>query len=128
MKTVTHILLVENSKTARAVMIQFLEKNGYKVTAAPNGLASIEAAKTGLFDVLVMDLYMPLMNGQEATKAIRALPAPQSQVPIIILTGSQDSKDEQLCLDAGVNDFVLKSDDNQTLLDVLKKYHPKESL
>lgn len=121
-----NILLVENSKTARAVMTKFLEGHNYTVAAAPNGAASIEAAKTAQFDLIIMDLYMPSMNGHEAARAIRALPGEESKVPIIILTASQEPKDEQLCKDAGVNEYILKSDHNQALLDKLNEYQSQK--
>jgi len=117
-----HLLLVENSRTARAVMTKFLGEKGYELTVVPNGKASIEAAKAGGIDLIIMDLYMPQMNGYEATKHIRALPGPESAVPIIALTASLDGKDEKICEEAGMNKFVQKSSDNQDLLDTLAEF------
>lgn len=118
----TKVLLVENSKTARMVMTKFLEGKGYEVTGCPNGVAAIEGAESGGFDVIVMDLYMPQMNGYEAAKKIRELSSDAKDVPIIALTASTEPKDENICMENGMNDFVLKSDDNQGLLDALAKY------
>ena len=117
-----HLLLVENSKTARVVMTKLLEGRGFKVTSVGNGLAAIEGAKSGSFDVIVMDLYMPQMNGYEAAKKIRALNGDVSKVPIIALTASQDSKDKTICEEAGMDHFVQKSDDNAKLFEVLAEF------
>ncbi|MAZ43989.1 MAG: hypothetical protein CMF48_02250 [Legionellales bacterium] len=118
-----NVLLVENSKTARVVMTKLLEAKGYSVTAVGNGLGAIEGAKTGQFDVIVMDLYMPQMNGYEAAKKIRMLDGEGAQVPMIALTASTDTKDKQICEDAGMNHFVLKSENNAELFDVLQQYN-----
>lgn len=103
-------------------MTKLLEAKGYQVTSVGNGLGAIEGAKSGQFNVIVMDLYMPQMNGYEAAKKIRALGGDASKVPMIALTASTDSKDKQICEDAGMNHFVLKSENNAELFEVLKQY------
>lgn len=113
------VLLVENGRTARAVLQQCLEDQGYQVTAVSNGKESIEAVKKeDDFAVVIMDLYMPEMNGTEATQAIRAF----SQVPVFALTASEETQDEQACLNAGMNEFVLKTPDHKNMLDAVARY------
>jgi CheY-like chemotaxis protein len=116
------ILFVDNSKTTRAVMTLLLSKHGYEVFAASTGPEAIEKVKVEYFDIAIMDLYMPFMNGYEAAKVIRALPDACKDIPIIALTASNDPRDIDVCKNAGMNEFVVKSDDQLALLGVLKKY------
>ena len=116
------VLFVDNSRTTRAVMTLLLSKQGYEVSQASTGQEAIEKVKTEAFDVAIMDLYMPFMNGYEAAKIIRALPDPCKDIPIIALTASNDPRDIDICKTAGMNEFVVKSDDQAALLEVLKKY------
>jgi CheY-like chemotaxis protein len=116
------ILFVDNSRTTRAVMTLLLSKQGYEVSAASTGPEAIEKVKAEHFDVAIMDLYMPFMNGYEAAKMIRALPDACKDIPMIALTASNDPRDIDICKNAGMNEFVVKSEDQQALLDALKKY------
>lgn len=117
------ILLVENSRTARAIMKKLFIKQGFAVTMANSGMEALTTLKEGAtFNAIVMDIFMPQLNGYEAAKEIRAMKGPSSTLPIIALTGSTDPADKELCLQAGMNDFVHKSKDLQELFDVLKQY------
>ncbi len=118
------ILFVDNSRTIRAGMSMALAEQGYTVTAVGTGQEAIEQIQKAdeAFDVAIMDFYMPLMNGYEAAKVIRALPLPCKDIPIIALTASEDPKDIDIAKNAGMNEFVIKSDDHKTLFEVLKKY------
>ncbi|MES2212107.1 MAG: response regulator [Pseudomonadota bacterium] len=112
------VLLVENGRTARAVMTQSLEDKGYAVTAVSNGKEAIDAVRSTPYDLVIMDLYMPEMNGHEATKQIRQF----SQVTVIGLSASNEAQDAQLCRDSGMNEFILKSDTQDGLLATLARY------
>jgi CheY-like chemotaxis protein len=85
-----------------------LKKAGHRVTIAGDGRQAAEFAARECFDVVLMDMHMPEMDGIEATRAIRALPAPASQVPIVALTAAGATSDIQSCLDAGMNYFLVK--------------------
>lgn len=108
-------------------MSMILSREGYDVTPIATGQEAIEKVQAEPFDVVVTDLYMPFMNGHEAAKIIRALPDPCKDIPIIALTASDDPRDIEICKNAGMNDFIIKSDDNKDLLDTLKKYAGKSS-
>jgi len=129
-KQAFHLLLVENSKTARLIMTKCLESEGYKVTTVENGLKAIECiqATTPPFDVLIMDVFMPQMNGNEATRKIRALEGPSAKVPVIALSGSQEPVEKKNCLDAGMNDFIQKTPDNASLVVALERYRTTPTL
>ncbi len=116
------LLFLDNSRTTRAAMTMVLTNQGYEVIAVGSGPEAIEKIKIEPFDVAVMDLYMPLMNGYEAAKIIRALPDKCKDIPIIALTASNDPRDMDICKNAGMNDFVIKSEDHKGLLEVLQRY------
>jgi CheY-like chemotaxis protein len=119
------ILFVDNSRTTRAAMTMVLEQEGYTVTAIPTGPEAVERLKIEAFDIAVMDLYMPFMNGYEAAKLIRALPEACKDIPLIALTASNDPRDQEICSSAGMNEFVLKSEDHKALFEVLRRYAEK---
>jgi CheY-like chemotaxis protein len=116
------LLFLDNSKTTRAAMSMMLTQQGYEVVAVGTGLEAIEKIKTEPFDVAIMDLYMPFMNGYEAAKIIRALPDKCKDIPIIALTASSDPRDMDICKNASMNDFVIKSEDNKGLFEILQRY------
>ena len=103
-----HILLAEDNEVNQRVAGALLKKAGHRVTIAGDGRRAAELAAQGGFDVVLMDMHMPEMDGIEATRAIRALPLPASQVPIVALTAAGASSDIQICLDAGMNYFLVK--------------------
>ena len=112
------ILLVENSRTALAGITLQLEEAGYIVEGVRFGLEAIEKAKAKEYFAIVMDLFMPQMNGYEAAKQLRDF---GYKKPILALTASQDPRDKKTSLDAGMNVFVQKSDDLKSLFDELNK-------
>jgi len=119
------ILFIDNSRTTRTAMSMVLGREGYEVIPIATGQEAIEKLQAEPFDVVVTDLYMPFMNGHEAAKLIRALPDACKDVPIIALTASDDPRDIEICKNAGMNEFIIKSEDNKGLLDALKAYSQK---
>ncbi|MFO1257415.1 MAG: response regulator [Gammaproteobacteria bacterium] len=116
------ILLVENSKTARLALTQQLSQAGFRIESVSNGLEAIEQIKTKHFDVAILDVFMPQMNGYEAAKAIRALPDNRGQLTLIALTASQDPNDYNLCIDAGMDEFIIKTEKNEDLIETLTRH------
>ena len=122
-KNSLNILLVENSRTVRAVLTNLLENNGHKVSGSPNGLDAINQLQSKAYDLIIMDVFMPQMNGYEAAKHIRALADQnKAKTPLIALTSSQNERDKRACFEAGMNEYILKSQDQAELLAALKKY------
>ncbi len=113
---------MDNSRTIRTAMSMALAHQGYTVTALGTAQEALELLKKEPFDLIIMDLYMPLMNGHEAAKIIRALPDAFKDIPIIALTASIDPRDAEIAKNAGMNEFVLKSNDHQALFEVLEHY------
>ena len=85
-----------------------LKKAGHTVEVAQNGQEAVVAVQNGVFDVVLMDMHMPEMDGLAATRAIRAMPAPASTLPIVALTAAGALSDIQTCMDAGMNYFLVK--------------------
>lgn len=102
------ILLAEDGETNRMVATAFLERAGYEVIHAANGREALEAMEGMTFDAVLMDIAMPVMDGLEATRRIRALPPPAGLTPIIALTADAAEEDRRRCLDAGMNDHLPK--------------------
>jgi PAS domain S-box-containing protein len=104
-----HVLVAEDNVTNQKVIRAILGAMGHEVTIAGNGREAIEYLVSGAgVDVVLMDLHMPEMDGLAATRAIRARRDHIAQVPIIGLTASAMDKDRELCLAAGMSDFVTK--------------------
>jgi len=116
------VLVVENSRTTQAAMQKLLTQAGYEVASVRNGHDAIEAVQSTHVDLVLMDLYMPMMNGYEAAHIIRELDHECHNVPIIALTASTDAKDITICKNAGMNEFFLKSAGDTALLDVFARY------
>lgn len=102
------ILVAEDTPASQLVIKTMLEKLGHKVQTAVNGQEALEAMDRGIFDVVLMDLEMPKMNGIEATEAIRALKGPIAETPIIALTAQALESRRKVALDAGMNDYLIK--------------------
>ncbi|MEI6556760.1 MAG: PAS domain S-box protein [Rhodospirillaceae bacterium] len=103
------ILLVEDSETNRLVATTILEKAGYRVETAEDGAAAVAAVAGGGFDLVLMDVAMPEMDGFQATAAIRALPDPViAALPIVALTANAMAGDRARCIEAGMDDYLPK--------------------
>lgn len=102
------ILVAEDTPASQLVIKTMLEKLGHKVQTAVNGQEALEAMDDGIFDVVLMDLEMPKMNGIEATEAIRALDGAVSDTPIIALTAQALESRRKVALEAGMNNYLIK--------------------
>lgn len=114
------ILLVEDNAINRKVAEGMLKKLGHKVVLAENGAESLDLVENAdPFDIILMDNHMPVMDGIEATRRIRAIDGPESEIPIIALTAAATQRELRMCLDAGMNDVVTKPIDPVQLKTVL---------
>ena len=120
----TRVLLVEDNEMNRFIAIQSLNFVGCTVTEAENGLVAIDKLKTEKFDVVLMDIQMPEMDGVEATKFIRAHLS--KEIPIIALTANAFKHDIDLYLSVGMNDYLIKpyrEDDLYSKIGMFKNYN-----
>jgi PAS domain S-box-containing protein len=102
------ILLVEDNDINRLYAKSILETWKCKTDIAENGLIAIEKLKNNLYDAILMDVQMPVMDGYEATKVIRRMAHPVNSIPIIALTANATKIDVEKCLAAGMNDYLSK--------------------
>lgn len=117
------ILLVEDNKVNQVVARKFLEKWGCRIDVAENGKQGVEfVVKNETYDVILMDVLMPVMDGFEATVAIRKLTdAAKRSIPIIALTASVLQEERYIAFEKGMNDFLMKPFNPQTLFEKLIK-------
>lgn len=116
------ILVVEDNEVNRKFVGILLKRMGYLSFFADNGSVVIDLLQTQNFDLVLMDLHMPVMNGMDATRAIRALPHPTAKIPIIALTANVMNEAREEALAAGVNDFVTKPVHMSRLQDVIRQH------
>ena len=102
------ILLVEDNLVNQKVAMGMLGKMGHRITLATNGLEALEQWRQGDFDLILMDVQMPEMNGLQATMQIRGEEATGTHVPIVAMTASAMSEERDRCLAAGMDDFISK--------------------
>jgi CheY-like chemotaxis protein len=119
----TRVLLAEDNKINQLVGVKQLQKLGYNVDVAGNGLEAVEAWKRNKYSVILMDCQMPEMDGYEATRKIRQLEAEQNSphAQIIAMTASVMREDRDLCLAAGMDDYISKPVDTGELKSALEK-------
>ena len=120
-----HILLAEDNEINWEVARELLSILGLELDWAENGqtcLERFEQSPEGYYDAILMDVRMPLMDGYEATRAIRKLERRDAAVPIIAMTADAFSEDIRRCLECGMDDHLAKPIDIQTVVAKLKKY------
>ena len=119
------ILLVEDNELNREIAGEILQMTGAKVETAENGkiaVEKVEASPKGSYDLIFMDIQMPVMNGYEATAAIRSLPGEKGKLPIVAMTANAFAEDVQLAKNTGMNGHIAKPLDMNKLNDVLKNW------
>ena len=115
------ILLVEDNEMNRDMLSRRLERKGFEVVIAEDGQAGVELASSSNPDLILMDLSLPVMDGWEATRCIKADPATQ-KIPVIALTAHAMAGDEQKALEAGCDDYDIKPIDFKRLLGKIENY------
>lgn len=119
-----NVLLVEDNKLNQDIIKEFLELSGISVTTANNGFEALEKVNTSRFDIIFMDIQMPLMDGYEASRAIKGIPRSEG-TPIIAITGNAMKGDEEKCLSAGMVDYVAKPFDLDILIEKINFWFGK---
>ena len=119
------ILLVEDNELNREIAVEILQMTGAEVETAENGkiaVEKVEASPKGSYDLVFMDIPMPVMNGYEATAAIRSLPGEKGKLPIVAMTANAFAEDVQLAKNTGMNGHIAKPLDMNKLNDVLENW------
>jgi len=121
----SRILLAEDNAVNREVAVALLSRAGLVVDTAENGRVAVDKALTGAYDMVLMDMQMPEMDGLEATRIIRSTVSSED-LPILAMTANVFAGDRQACMDAGMNDFVAKPIDMEHLISAITKWLPKK--
>lgn len=119
------ILLVEDNLLNQKVVMFNLKKLNYNITAKTNGREALEEIQNTKFDLILMDIMLPEMNGMEITEEIRKLEKQnnvKNPVPIIALTANTYDNDREKCLGVGMNEYLAKPFNAQQLIDMIKKF------
>jgi two-component system, sensor histidine kinase and response regulator len=115
------ILIVEDNLTNQRVVAGLLGKRGYQTAVVNHGQQALEALEVSNYDLVLMDVQMPVLDGLEATRIIRR-DARWHALPIIGLTAHAMAGDRERCLEAGMNDYLAKPVRPPALLDTVSKY------
>jgi two-component system sensor histidine kinase/response regulator len=116
---VGRLLVAEDNLINQLVAVSMLTGAGYEVDTVPDGAAAVVAAETGVYDAILMDCHMPELDGYEATAAIRAREGPLRHTPIIAMTAGARYEDQERCLAEGMDDYLAKPVNKDTLLAVV---------
>lgn len=116
-----HILLVEDNALNQQVAREFLEQAGAQIVLAGNGHEALQKLKHQDFDAVLMDIHMPVMNGLEATRRIRA-DGHWRDLPVLAMTAAALPQDREACMAAGMNDFIAKPVEQAGLLDAVHRW------
>lgn len=120
----TRVLVVDDHEVNRFVAISLLRQLGCEVESVSSGQAAVEAVGKGVYDIILMDFHMPLMDGVQATEAIRALGGDRARIPIIAVTADVSDEAKQNCLAAGMDTYITKPITKRDLMEILKAYFP----
>jgi CheY-like chemotaxis protein len=126
----SRILLAEDNITNQLVALGILKKFGLRADAVANGVEALRALETLPYDLVLMDVQMPEMDGIEATKRIRKnekIMMNDESIPIIAMTAHVMQGDRERCLKAGMNDYISKPVTPEALAEILEKWLPREN-
>jgi signal transduction histidine kinase/CheY-like chemotaxis protein len=116
------ILVAEDNEINQQVAIGLLSRLGHHADIANDGAQAVAQVDQGEYDLVLMDMQMPVMDGMAATRAIRALPSPKKAIPIIAMTANAMAGDREVCLGAGFDDYLSKPISRRQLADLLERW------
>jgi CheY-like chemotaxis protein len=119
-----HVLVVEDNQVNRLVAERLLQRLGCTVDLAVNGVEALSKSQANRYDLILMDVHMPEMNGLEATARIRTTQSADNRCPIVAMTASAMSIDRERCLSAGMDDFFVKPVQLEDLHVLLRRHLP----
>ncbi|QYR24080.1 PAS domain S-box protein [Paenibacillus sp. sptzw28] len=117
-----NILIAEDNKINQLVLIKMLDNQGHRLTIAENGSRAIEEALSESYDIIFMDVHMPLINGFEATSIIKNALTPEKCPVIVAVTSNALKGDREKCLAAGMDEYISKPINNKTVSNMIRKF------
>ena len=126
-QTRRRVLLAEDNHINAVLASTILKRAGHAVEVAANGAEAVDALRREDYDIILMDMHMPEMDGLEATQAIRALDGEEARIPIVALTANAMGSEERKCIAAGMDDFLSKPFEPDDLLSVIDKWASAQS-
>ncbi|HTQ31329.1 MAG TPA: response regulator [Opitutaceae bacterium] len=118
------ILIVEDNTVNQKVALRLLERLGYRADTVANGIEALNVLSTRHYQLVLMDVQMPEMDGFEATRTIRTRLAPERQPKIVAVTANALKGDRELCLNAGMNDYITKPIKLDEIRDAIRRQFP----
>src|SRR5947208_6800350 len=122
------VLLAEDLQTNQILASAILKRAGHQVEVVETGAAAVEAVQRADYDLVLMDVQMPIMDGLEATRKIRTLEGKVANIPVVALTASVLEQDVAACQAAGMDDFVAKPIDRDALLEAVARWARPETM
>ncbi len=119
------VLIVDDDQTNQLVVAGILERNGIAAVCAANGVEALDALARQPYDLILMDIQMPIMDGVETTRCIRAMAPPIGRIPIIAVTATATAEERARCLAAGMDDFIGKPFHRTILEAKLAEWRPR---
>ncbi len=117
------VLVAEDSSVIQNLTKKILQMQSFKISSVKNGQEVLDALQKENYDIILMDINMPVMDGMECTRNIRALPDPvKSQIPIVAITGNAPNYSIDDFKEAGINEYLPKPLNFDTLVETVKKY------
>ncbi|WP_146208120.1 response regulator, partial [Azospirillum sp. TSH64] len=110
------LLIAEDLSINRELLAALFKDSGYRIDLVADGAAAVEAVKAGDYDLVLMDVQMPEMDGLEASRIIRAMPPPLGDLPILALTAGSSDEERRDCYEAGMNGHIGKPYERDLLL------------
>lgn len=124
----TRILLTDDNEINREVVKEMLDPLNAEIDEATNGEDAVRHAGKTVYDLILMDSHMPIMNGEEATESIRRSEGPNRDTPIIALTADGVTGVRERLMSIGMNDYIMKPIDPEKLFQTIRKYLPESKL
>lgn len=121
-----HVLVAEDNSVNKKIAVRMLQRRGHTAEVASNGLEAVEAFAAGHFDLILMDVQMPVMGGFEATAKIREIEKSKNgHIPIIAMTAHALKGDKERCIAAGMDDYISKPVDSDALFAAIYELVPE---
>jgi two-component system CheB/CheR fusion protein len=122
------ILVAEDNKVNQLVAMRLLQRMGCHVDIADDGASAVSSVAANSYDIVLMDVHMPEVDGMEAAARIRLMPAAKSRVPIVALTASASYEVRTACLAAGMNDYLSKPIEVEALCQALDRWSARPAV